>query len=169
MGDDGRRGGAATRERGGGDRGGDARSAEDRRLDELLSELRVVLPGTTVLFAFLLSLPFTVPFRDLGPWQEAAFFVAFLATAVAIVLLVAEVGYHRLQGRDYDKGRMIRTTSRQATGAIALLGVALVAVVYLVSDVVYPSSVAVPLSVAVAGLAAWSWAAIPLSRRRDRR
>src|SRR5687768_14080964 len=36
-----------------------------RNWEELLEEVRVVLPGTAVLFAFLLGLPFTTRFAEL--------------------------------------------------------------------------------------------------------
>src|SRR5689334_2522920 len=38
----------------------------DRNVAELLQELRVVLTGVQILFAFLLTLPFTARFGDLG-------------------------------------------------------------------------------------------------------
>jgi len=42
----------------------------DRNLLELLNELRVALPGVQVLFAFLLTVPFTQRFTTLTPTQE---------------------------------------------------------------------------------------------------
>ncbi len=144
------------------DRGRD----EDRELDELLSELRVVLPGVTVLFAFLLSLPFTARFASLTDPQRTAFFVAFLSTASGIVLLVGEVAYHRLRGHPYDKRQMIATATRQAVAALGLLATALVAVVFLVSDVLYGATTAIPLAAILALLATFTWFAVPFARRR---
>jgi Family of unknown function (DUF6328) len=40
-----------------------------RELIELLSELRVILPGVQVLFAFLLTVPFTQRFRSWMTWR----------------------------------------------------------------------------------------------------
>lgn len=40
----------------------------DRELDELISELRVVLPGVAVIFAFLLTVPFHCGVR-FNPWR----------------------------------------------------------------------------------------------------
>lgn len=139
---------------------------EDRELDELLGELRVVLPGVTVLFGFLLSLPFSARFGGLTEPQRGAYFVAFLSTAAAIVCLVGEVAYHRLRGHPYDKKQMITTVTRQTVAAVALLGVALVAVVFLVGDVLYPGAVAIPLAAVVALLSVLTWFGIPLVRRR---
>ena len=55
----------------------------DRELIELLNELRVVLTGVQVLFAFLLILPFTDRFDELVPTQQLMFAVAFTVTATA--------------------------------------------------------------------------------------
>lgn len=63
--------------------------AEDRkeRVDRgLFNELRIVLPGAQVLFAFLLTLPFTFPFEELTRAHRDAYFAAFLCTAVGTVL-----------------------------------------------------------------------------------
>ena len=39
----------------------------DRQMIELLNELRVALPGVQILFAFLLTVPFTQRFSALTP------------------------------------------------------------------------------------------------------
>lgn len=42
----------------------------NRELIELLTELRVALPGVQVLFAFLLTVPFTQRFEQVTPFQR---------------------------------------------------------------------------------------------------
>ena len=64
----------------------DRKERVDRELFELLNELRIVLPGAQVLFAFLLTLPFTFRFEDLTRTCRDAYFAAFLCTAVGTVL-----------------------------------------------------------------------------------
>ena len=51
--------------------GAQERSA--REVVELLQELRVVLPGVQVLFAFLLTVPFTQRFAQLTTLQQNVF------------------------------------------------------------------------------------------------
>lgn len=138
----------------------------DRELDEILSELRVVLPGVTVLFAFLLTVPFTADFPSIDTVDRAAYFLAFIAAAVSIVFLVGESAYHRIVGRPYDKARLTRTAGRQAVAGIASLAVALTAVAFLVTDVVYGTRLAAAVAASVLGLATAVWFAFPLSRRR---
>lgn len=139
----------------------------DRELIELLNELRVVLTGVQVLFAFLLTLPFTDRFQDLLPTQRLMFSVAFTVTATASVLLIAPVAYHRIRFRQQDKEHMLRWANRFAIAGVSLLTVAIGTIVLLVIDVLY----ALPSAAAVAGamiaLIGWTWFALPLSRRLD--
>jgi amino acid transporter len=138
----------------------------DRELDEFLGEVRVVLPAVTVLFAFLLTVPFTARFQQLTLPTRTAYFVAFLTTGIAIVLLVGETGYHRLRGKPYDKARMLRTATRQTIGALALIAVGLSAVVYLVTAVLYGAAWAAACTAALALLALVTWFVLPLTRRQ---
>lgn len=138
----------------------------DRELDELTSELRTVIPGVTVLLAFLLSVPFATGFPSLGVVQRAAYFVAFLSTALAVIFLIGEAAYHRIRGKPYDKALLLKTATRQAAMALALLAVALSAVVFLVTDVLYGRVVSTLLMSAVAVFAASTWFGLPVLRRR---
>ncbi len=139
--------------------------ALDRELDELTSELRMVIPGVTVLLAFLLSVPFASGFPSLDGLQQGAYFTAFLSTALAVVFLLGEGAYHRIRGKPYDKGLLLKTATRQTVTALLLLGVALSAVVFLVTDVLFGAVVSVPLTAAVTVLVAATWFGLPLLRR----
>lgn len=137
----------------------------DRELAELTSELRVLLAATTVLFAFLLTVPFSSRFAQVSDLNVGTYFVAFACTAFAIVLFVGETAYHRLIGKPYDKARLVTTASRQAVAGIAFLAAALSSVVFLVTDLLYPLPAALAMTGAVLGAAALTWLAIPLIRR----
>jgi predicted membrane channel-forming protein YqfA (hemolysin III family) len=137
----------------------------NRELAELVDELRVILPGTTVLFAFLLALPFSPSFAQVDRLSHVAYFTAFVCTALALVLLVGESAYHRVRGKPYDKPRMLRTATHQAVFALGLLSVAVAAVMLLVSNIIYGLAAAV---VAAAGIFVFSlavWFGLPLLRR----
>ena len=69
----------------------------DRQLIELLTELRVVLPGAQVLLAFLFTVPFAARFGEISRPQRVGFFTSLLFTATGTVLLVAPSIYHRLR------------------------------------------------------------------------
>lgn len=137
----------------------------DRELDELTSELRMVIPGVTVLLAFLLTVPFASGFPSLSGTERGTYFVAFLSTALAVILLLGESAYHQIRGKPYDKGLLLKTASRQAVTAQVLLAVALGAVVFLVTDVLYGSLVSAAVTAGVSALTAATWFGLPLLRR----
>ena len=55
-----------------------------REMIELLQELRIVIPGVQVLFAFLLTVPFNQRFTELNTVQRDVFFSTLLFTAAAV-------------------------------------------------------------------------------------
>jgi hypothetical protein len=142
----------------------------NRELIELLNELRVVLPGVTVLFAFLLAVPFAKGWATVTRFQRDVFVVAFLATGVAIAFLTAPSSYHRLRFRHGDKEGMVRVGNRLALAGIAASAVSLEAVVLLVMDYVVSLAAAIVATVCLAALVLGLWYALPVSAAlRDRR
>ena len=141
----------------------------DRELIELLNELRVALPGVQVLFAFLLTVPFTQRFSQVTGVQEDAYFASFLCAAVATVLLIAPSTYHRLQWRQKDKEHMLVVANRLAIAGTVFLASAVVSVVYLVTDLIFGLASTLVATILTAVLFGWLWYALPLVRRlRDR-
>ncbi len=137
----------------------------DRELIELLNELRVALPGVQVLFAFLLTVPFTHRWPQVTNLQRDVFFAAFLATAGATVLLIAPTAYHRLQWRQRDKAQMLVTANRLALAGTGFLAVAVTCVVFLITDVLFGATAIAIVTAVVAGALLWFWYGLPLTRR----
>src|SRR5215471_9948851 len=129
----------------------------DRELIELLNELRVVLPGVTVLFAFLLAVPFAKGWTRVTAFQRDVFVVAFLAAAVSVALLTAPSSYHRLRFRHGNKERIVRIGSRLAIAGIASFAVSLEAVVLLVMDFVLSRGAAIAAAAALLAIVAVLW------------
>jgi hypothetical protein len=144
----------------------DAETRLDRELIELLNELRVVLPGVQVMFAFLLAVPFSQRFGQLDEWQRGVFFLAVLASALASIFLIAPSTHHRIQWRQFDKERLLRRANRLAVMGTVCLAVAIVAVVYLIAEILYGGESAIAAA-AIAGVAGWTWFGYPLVRRTE--
>jgi amino acid transporter len=141
----------------------------DRELIELLNELRVVLPGITVLLAFLLAVPFAKGWTRVTAFQRDVFVVAFLSTAVSVALLMSPSSYHRLRFRHGNKERMVRVGNRLAIGGIAAAAVSLVAVVLLVTDFVLSRGPAIAAAAAFFAVIVVLWYGLPLlASLRDR-
>ena len=61
----------------------------DRRFVEVLQELRVVQTGIQILFAYLLTLPFSNRFSDITEGQTVIYVLTLCATAAATAFLIA--------------------------------------------------------------------------------
>src|SRR5690349_10352145 len=90
----------------------------NRNLNELLGELRVAIPGVQVLFAFLLTVPFTQRFHQLPDRARDVYFAAVTFVACASILLMAPTVHHRVRFRRGTKEQMIRTANRFAVGGM---------------------------------------------------
>jgi uncharacterized membrane protein len=145
----------------------DDKDRRDRELMELLNELRVALPGVQVLFAFLLTVPFTQRFSTVTSTQKNVYFASILCTAAATALLIAPSAYHRISFRGHDKERMLTTSNQLTIVGMAFLAAAIVLVVWVVTDVLFDGAV-VGITTAGVGLGfLLLWYALPLKRRAD--
>ncbi len=137
----------------------------DRNLGELLQELRVALPGVQVLFAFLLAVPFQQHFSQITEFQKRVYFATLLLTALSAALLIAPSAYHRLTFRYQQKGRLVFVANRLAIAGLAVLALAMICAVMLITDVLFgtvTTIVVVFLGVLMFGTL---WLALPLRRR----
>lgn len=82
----------------------------DRNFNDLLQELRVAHTGVQILFAFLLTLPFTQRFQQLNSRQETLYATTLITAALALALLVAPVATHRMTFRAEAKERVLQTS-----------------------------------------------------------
>jgi O-antigen/teichoic acid export membrane protein len=138
----------------------------DRNLAELLQELRVAITGVQILFAFLLGLAFTQRFTQLDAFEVGVYTVALLSTALATLVLIAPVSFHRLVFRRRQKAALVAVADRLLLAGLGLLVLAISAATLLVLDVVlgpWPGAVGGGL-VFLAGLL--TWYALPLWARR---
>jgi amino acid transporter len=134
----------------------------DRNLSDLLQELRVALPGVQVLFAFLLAVPFANGFPKLSALDRHVFFVAFIATALATVLLIAPSSYHRLRWRQGDKERMLVISNVLSIAGLACLAVAVTCVVFVITDFLFHRSWAAAFTALIAFAFMILWYGLPL-------
>jgi len=137
----------------------------NRELIELLNELRVALPGVQVLFAFLLTVPFSDRFQTLTGSQRAIYFATFVGTTIATGVLMAPTAYHRIRFRQGDKERMLRTSNRFAIAGIAFLALSVTLAVVLTADLMFGLATAVIVGLGAFAFLVWVWFAIPISRR----
>ena len=144
--------------------GSGEKGRRDRELMELLNELRVALPGVQVLFAFLLTVPFTQRFPAITTAQRNAYFAAFLTAAAATAFLIAPTAYHRIRFREGDKERMLKTANALAIIGTVFLALSVVCVVFVITDILFETGVATVVTAVFAGLFSGLWYGLPLWR-----
>ena len=141
----------------------------DRNFNELLQELRVAQTGVQILFAFLVTLPFTQRFGSVTSGQRVLYLIALVAAGFSMACLVAPVSQHRILFRRGLKPQLVQSGSRLAYAGTAFLLVAVIFALYLIVDVVTGVPVAAVVSAAVGLWAIVAWYLIPLRMRRRAR
>ena len=153
---------------------GYGRSMSDRRsssqeLDqewiELLNEIRILLPGVQVLFAFLLTAPFAAGFENVTRFQRDVYALALMGALASTVCLVAPTTHHRIRWRKRDKEFMLHVANRSVIAGSAFLALSMSAAIFLVGDYLFDRWVATVATIGVATAFAVFWFALPLTRR----
>lgn len=137
----------------------------NRELDQLLSELRVALPGVQVLLAFLLTVPFSDRFDEVTGESSVLFVASVTLAALASILLISPFVHHRLRFREGTKEEMIRASNRLSLAGATCLGLAIGCVVYVVGDVGFPDSPTRWIGPGLVVVAALTWFLLPLGFR----
>lgn len=137
----------------------------DRELGELLQELRVFLPGVQVLFAFLLTVPFSNRFPELDGPERGLYLAAFVSAAVSTALLVAPSAFHRILFRDRDKEWLIFTANRLAIAGTIFLALSITCATFLVTELIYGSKTASVIAAGIGVLFFAVWYLVPLVRK----
>jgi MFS family permease len=140
----------------------------DRNFGELLQELRVAQTGVQILFAFLLTLPFTNRFSEVSSLDKVVYVITLVAAATATALLIAPVSDHRQVFREGRKPQLVQTASMLAQAGLGALLVAMIGAVFLVLDVVAGLGWAVGLGVVITLVFLTLWYVLPKVIRRER-
>jgi amino acid transporter len=150
---------------------GDKRTPEelDQEWSELIEEHRLAMPGTQVLFAFLLVLPFQQRFQELTENQVYVYFSALLCAAIGIILLITPTANHRLRWRRGDKEALLVAANRAAIAATVFLAAGMSASVYLITDFLFGEPATAAVTAPLGALFIWLWYGLPLLRRMRER
>lgn len=134
------------------------------RYRELLEELRTILPGVQVLFAFLLTAPFSARFTELDEFGRDLYTASVVGTALAMVVFLTPASYHRIAPRR-DRAARLRTAIRLTVAGMLVLAISVTTVVFTVVRFIFGSGVASTVAAALAGTILVLWYVVPLLRR----
>ncbi len=139
----------------------------DRNLTDLLQELRVALPGVQVLFAFLLTVPFSQRFDDLSDFEKKLYFAVLIAVALATVLLVAPTIGHRILFRRQQKEFIVTISNRLALAGMLILAVSMCGAIALISDFIFGATTAVISTIVMAAAFVGFWFLGPIDSQAE--
>jgi hypothetical protein len=138
----------------------------DRNLVEMTGELRVVVTGVQVLFAFLLIVPFDTGFAHIGSFERTVYFVTLIFAMLAAVCTIAPSAEHRFLFRHDDKRYLVFSSNRVVIAGLAFLALAMCGSLLLVTTKLFGLTAGV-LSTSLGGIPfAVLWFAVPLRRLR---
>ena len=109
----------------------------DRQMIELLNELRVALPGVQILFAFLLTVPFTQRFPQLTTFERDVFYITLVAATLSAACLIAPSAAHRLRFHQNEREWLIESANVLMIAGLGFLTVAIGAAFLLITDVLF--------------------------------
>jgi hypothetical protein len=141
------------------------RELESRRMIELLQELRVALVGVQVMFAFLLTVPFTQRFAKVTEFQRMTYFVTLLCSAAASAFLIAPTAQHRMLWRRHEKHDLIVVGNKLTLVGLGFVAAAMAGVILLITDVLFKATTVVIVTALFALLFVSLWYLYPLARR----
>ena len=108
----------------------------DGDFSDMLSEMRILLPGAQMLTAFLVILPFNGGFSKIVHTEKMVFLATFILSMCSLVLLSAPAIQHRLMRPLTDRARFKRVATKQiVAGAIALAFAFILAINLVISEV----------------------------------
>ena len=138
----------------------------NRELIELLNELRVLLPGVQVLFAFLLAVPLSSRFDQISTTDRMLFFMTLCSTVVAAALLIAPSALHRVDFRLIDKGAMVVIANRLVIAGGFFVAASMVGAMTFVTQLLYGGITSWIVAITSTILFGMAWLILPLRWRR---
>ncbi|HEU0214609.1 MAG TPA: DUF6328 family protein [Jiangellaceae bacterium] len=137
----------------------------DRHWQELLQELRVAQAGAQILFAFLLTIAFTQPFREADEVTHRVYAVTLVLAALATALLIGPVPLHRLLFRQRLRDRMVAIAGHMASGGLFLMMLAMAGGVFMALNAALSRTTAVIIVIAVIVWFVVLWYVLPVAVR----
>jgi Family of unknown function (DUF6328) len=141
----------------------------ETRIDQLLTEARVIIPGVQAMLGFQLTVTLTRAFAELPAEAKVAHAVALCSMALAIILLMAPASLHRIAFAGEDDPEFLRIASLFVTLAPLPLAFGIALDTYVAAGRALQPAAAAALAFLAIIVLLGLWYAYPLWRRWRRR
>lgn len=142
---------------------------DQRSLNEMLQELRVLQQGSQILAGFLVLLPFSEGFSKIDPFEKWVYIVAFIASVISLICFSAPAAQHRVERPLRHRIKFKRLASRIIVAGTFSLSVALISTTQLVLNEVVGGRWSQIGTVFIGILIGVIWWLIPLLRKTKNR
>lgn len=132
------------------------------KINQMLTEARVILPGAQALLGFQFVVTMTKAFHDLPSAIQNVHFLALGAVLTAVTLLIAPAAVHRLGFGGQDVERMHDIGSNLLTIALVPLAAGIAIDVYVAFAKVIPGKIPLVGGLMSFAVLATLWYAVPL-------
>ena len=139
---------------------------DNRHLEQLLMETRVIMPGVQVLFAFLLAVVFQQRFGETSDFQRDVFLITILGSTAATTCFIAPAAWHRILFQQKDKRHIVKVANWFVISGLVFLSLSMTSALVLVCDIAFSGTTAVVVPALVFSAFGWFWFIAPLMRRR---
>lgn len=146
-----------------------SQQGEEGDLSDLLSELRILLPGAQMLTAFLIILPFNGGFAKIVQAEKIVFLATFVLSMTSLVLLSAPAIQHRVMRPLQDRERFKRVADRIMLCGAFSLALAFILGTNLVMSEVFGQFAGILASVLMGTLISCLWWLLPLHLKRSKK
>jgi hypothetical protein len=137
------------------------------RIDQMLTEARVILPGAQALLGFQLTVTLTHAFEQLPPSSRLIHVAALISVAFAIILLMTPAALHRISFNGEDTERFLRIGSWFVVASPVPLAIGIAADLYVATSKASDSAfLGTILAVGIFVILAVLWYGLPLYLRK---
>jgi hypothetical protein len=109
----------------------DKEQSLETRIEQVLTELRIVLPGAQALFGFQFAAVLTASFGGLSSVLKVIHIASLGLVAGAVVMLIAPAAYHRIAARGNAEEGVLRYAVRLMLPAQGLIALGLIGDAYI--------------------------------------
>lgn len=139
---------------------------DDGDLTEMLNEVRVLLSGSQLLTAFLISVPFMSGFREVIQSEKWVFMATFICSLASLILFAAPAVQHRMLRPLRNRSAFKDMATRQILAGVILMALALVLAASLVVSEVFGHVLGIGVAVGIGALIVSLWYWLPARQRK---
>jgi len=138
---------------------------DQKSLNEMLQELRVLQQGSQVLVGFFVLLPFSEGFVKISQFEKWVYMIAFISSVITLICFSAPAAQHRIERPLRHRVKFKLQSNRIIVAGTVALSVAFISTTQLVSNEALGPELSSVATTGIAVLIGLIWWLMPLSQR----